>query len=93
MNEKQATIYRVSRTTYAQRSSTSYFMETQLGKPWALNANKGYNSDRKAWYCKLAWAAYKRQGIDLDYDGGIFVWPSDIARSSETSQIVKYTVK
>jgi len=94
MNEKQATIYRVSEATSAQRSSASYFMETQLGKPWGLNANKGYNSDRKAWYCsELAWAAYKRQGIDIDKDGGISVWPSDIAGSSETSQIVKYTVK
>lgn len=39
---------------------------------------------------RLVWASYKHQGIDLDSDGGHFVWPIDIAKSEHVSTYKTY---
>ena len=62
-------------------------MRSQLGKSWAI-VNKSSSSSTPKWYCSLlVWAAYYNQGIDLDYNGGTYVWSNDIVNSSQTTYI------
>lgn len=60
------------------------FCRAQLGEPYNIAASK---SDDTSWYCsKLAWAGWRRMAsIDLDADGGYWVWPVDLVNSPRTS--------
>jgi cell wall-associated NlpC family hydrolase len=79
---------RVVRATTSQREAAIAFARSQLGKPYQpeFNRIKDPSPDSEEWYCsELVWAAYYNQGIDLDSDGGLSVWPSDIAESPEVA--------
>ena len=55
----------------------------QMGKPYNLLASK---TDLRSFYCsKLAWVAWRyTSGLDLDADGGYWVWPVDLVNSRYT---------
>lgn len=71
---------------YQGRVVARDYCEDQLGEPYELN---GYKNTTDEWYCsKLCWASYKwTAGVDLDADGGLYVWPVDLVNDSETSQL------
>ena len=71
---------------YAHRVGVRDFAARQLGKPYSVAASK---TDLTSFYCsKLAWAAYRFvTGIDLDADGGLWVWPVDLLNSTYTSVV------
>jgi len=73
----------VPSVTAAKRTAARDFARAQLGEPYVINASK---TNDAAWYCsKLAWAGYRRtSGIDLDADGGYFVWPVDLLNDPAT---------
>ena len=56
----------------------------KLGKPYNLAAAK---TDLRSFYCsKLCWGAWKyTSGLDLDADGGYWVWPVDLINSRYTT--------
>jgi hypothetical protein len=56
----------------------------QMGKPYSLFAAK---TDLRSFYCsKLVWVAWRyTSGLDLDADGGYWVWPVDLVHSRYTS--------
>jgi cell wall-associated NlpC family hydrolase len=56
----------------------------QMGKPYSVLAAK---TDLRSFYCsKLAWVAWRNtSGVDLDADGGFWVWPVDLVNSRYTS--------
>lgn len=56
------------------------FAASQVGKPYNVFARK---TDFSSFYCsKLVWAAwYTASGVDLDADGGVWVWPIDLVNS------------
>ena len=62
----------------------------QIGKPFDYTATTSFpvkfNEDNL--FCtELVWRAYKEAGIDLDADGGFFVYPDDIYFSPKLEQI------
>ena len=68
---------------YTYGTSVRDYCRAQLNKPYSIGSSK---TDERSWYCsKLAWAGwYRRTGLDLDADGGYWVWPIDLVNSSET---------
>jgi len=56
----------------------------QMGKPYSV---AGAKTDTRSFYCsKLVWAAWRyTSGLDLDGDGGYWVWPIDLVNSSYTT--------
>lgn len=56
----------------------------QMGKPYSVFAAK---TDLRSFYCsKLAWVAWRNtSGLDLDADGGFWVWPVDLVNSRYTT--------
>lgn len=70
-----------SRDAYG--SSVRYYCRAQLTKPYNIMSSK---TDERSWYCsKLAWAGwYRRTGLDLDGDGGYWVWPIDLVNANAT---------
>jgi hypothetical protein len=60
------------------------FAYKQMGKPYSVLASK---TDLRSFYCsKLDWAAWRyTSGLDLDADGGFWVWPVDLVYSRYTS--------
>lgn len=86
--DKDVTVYRVTNATNAQRNAAVNFCISQLGKDYALDVPaKDYDSSQADWYCsELVWAAYYRQGIDIETTGVVNepgVTPRDIARSNK----------
>lgn len=67
-----------SRALYARN-----YARAQNGEPYNISSSK---SDQSRWYCsKLAWAAWRyTAGVDLDGDGGYWVWPVDLISSRHT---------
>ena len=59
------------------------FAYRQMGKPYSII---GAKTDLSSFYCsKLAWAAWRyTSGLDLDGDGGYWVWPVDLINSRYT---------
>lgn len=59
------------------------FAYSQMGKPYSIASSK---TDLRSFYCsKLVWAAWRfTSGLDLDGDGGFWVWPVDLITSSHT---------
>jgi cell wall-associated NlpC family hydrolase len=55
----------------------------QIGKPYSITSSK---TDLRSFYCsKLVWVAWRyTSGLDLDADGGIWVWPVDLVNSRYT---------
>jgi hypothetical protein len=56
---------------------------SQMGKPYNILAAK---TDLRSFYCsKLCWGAWRyTSGLDLDADGGYWVWPIDLVNSPNT---------
>lgn len=56
----------------------------QRGEPYNILSSK---TDYGRWYCsKLPWVAWKlKTGVDLDADGGYWVWPVDLINDAQTS--------
>ncbi|BAD77338.1 hypothetical conserved protein [Geobacillus kaustophilus HTA426] len=66
------------------RTLARNYIRNQLGEPYKFVGS--YKSDDSTWYCsKLAWKAYYEMGNrDLDYDGGLYVYPDDIYQDGDT---------
>lgn len=60
------------------------FAAKQVRKPYNIFGSK---RDLRSFYCsKLAWAAWHTvSGVDLDADGGYWVWPIDLVNSRFTA--------
>jgi hypothetical protein len=71
---------------FAHRVAVRNYAATQLGKPYSVFAAK---TDLRSFYCsKLPWVAYHNvTGVDLDGDGGFWVWPADLILSRYTRVI------
>jgi hypothetical protein len=69
---------------YNHRVSARNFAYGKLGKPYNLLAAK---TDMRSFYCsKLVWAAWRyTSGLNLDADGGHWVWPIDLVNSRYTA--------
>jgi hypothetical protein len=67
---------------YAYRARQ--YARSKIGQPYDIWSSK---ADQTKWYCsKLCWSAWRyTAGIDLDGDGGYWVWPVDLVNSSRTS--------
>lgn len=65
--------------TNSQRNQIVQYMKSQLGENYSFSSK----SNTSSWYCsKLQWRAYKQVlNIDIDYDGGSYVFPEDILYS------------
>ncbi|MCL6478396.1 MAG: hypothetical protein K6T65_08260 [Peptococcaceae bacterium] len=80
----------VPSVSYPGRVAARDYCEDQLGEPYELN---GYKNTTDEWYCsKLCWASYRwTAGVDLDADGGLYVWPVDLIDDSQTSEFAHGT--
>ncbi|MHB1136559.1 MAG: hypothetical protein ACYCXR_06635 [Coriobacteriia bacterium] len=60
------------------------YCSLQRGEPYNIFSSK---TDYGRWYCsKLPWVAWRlKTGVDLDADGGYWVWPVDLVNDSQTS--------
>lgn len=60
------------------------YCSLQKGEPYNIASSK---TDYGRWYCsKLPWVGWKlKAGVDLDADGGYWVWPVDLVNDSQTS--------
>ncbi len=67
----------------SRRTQARDFASSQIGKPYSLICSK---TDLRSFYCsKVAWVAWHyAAGIDLDGDGGYWVWPIDLVTSRYT---------
>ncbi len=70
--------------SYSARVAAKNYCESQKGEPYRLNA---YKNTTDEWYCsKLCWGSYRwTAGMDLDADGGLYVWPVDLVNDDQTS--------
>lgn len=70
--------------SYTKRIEAKDFCENQKGEPYTVFTSKTSTS---SWYCsKLDWASYYHtSGLDLDADGGYWVWPVDLVNDNDTS--------
>jgi uncharacterized protein YycO len=68
---------------YGHRFQARDFAAKQLGKPYSVFCSK---TDLRSFYCsKVAWVAWRfTAGVDLDGDGGYWVWPIDLVTSANT---------
>ncbi|MDO8914623.1 MAG: hypothetical protein Q7W16_00875 [Coriobacteriia bacterium] len=64
-------------------SAVRYYCRSKLNKPYDI---MGAKTDETSFYCsKLAWLGwYRCSGLDLDGDGGYWVWPIDLVNASAT---------
>lgn len=60
------------------------YCAAQQGEPYSISSSK---TDYTKWYCsKLPWVGWKlKTGLDLDADGGYWVWPVDLVNDSQTA--------
>ena len=60
------------------------YARSWMGRPYDLNVSK---TDERRFYCsKVAWLAWRKAaGVDLDADGGYWVWPADLLADSQTT--------
>lgn len=74
----------VPSVTAAARAAARTYCRSQNGEPYVLTSLK---SDQSKWYCsKLPWASYRyTANLDLDGNGGLYVWPADLINDSQTS--------
>jgi len=74
----------------ANRAKARSYCRAQEGERYDISSSK---TNQSLWYCsKLAWASYKYSaGVDLDADGGYWVWPVDLVNDSQTSVFASAT--
>ena len=65
-------------------SAVVSYCALQMGEPYNIVSSK---TDYGRWYCsKLPWVGWKlKAGVDLDADGGSWVWPVDLVTDSDTA--------
>lgn len=65
-------------------NSVVSYCAAQAGEPYNIASSK---TDYTKWYCsKLPWVGWKlKAAIDLDADGGYWVWPVDLVNDSQTT--------
>lgn len=78
----------VPSVSVATRERARSYCRTQNGEPYDIGSSK---NDQARWYCsKLLWASYRYvANIDLDADGGYWVWPVDLVNDTQTSVFAK----
>lgn len=89
-DDKNVALIRIITARENQRYSAAKWVEKQVGKTNSyLWSEKRTDPDSLAWYSsELVWAAYKNQGIDIDYDQSErFVSPDDIYKDNDTIEI------
>ena len=70
-----------------------YTKDNLTGLKYSLLAGLSGGEEIKTTQCShLVWYAYKQFGIDLDSNGGAFVWPKDIANSPELELVQVYGI-
>lgn len=96
----EACILRVN-TSSTVKTNAKNFAVSQIGKPydygWLLLVGVGTKDvNSSKWYCsELAWAAYKRQGIDIDKNPGwtVTYWnnvaPGEIYDDGDTYTVAR----
>ena len=77
--------------TNSQRNAIITYMRNQIGKPYQISSK----TNTSKWYCsKLVWRAYKEAlNIDIDSDGGTYVFPDDILESPLTNVIYFWCIR
>ncbi len=72
---------------YYHGNSVKDYCAAQNGEPYNISSSKINTAE---WYCsKLPWKGWQvRAGVDLDADGGYWVWPVDLLNDSETRVFV-----
>ncbi|PKQ15284.1 MAG: hypothetical protein CVT67_10280 [Actinobacteria bacterium HGW-Actinobacteria-7] len=67
-----------------KRTKARSYCRAQNGEPYNITSLK---SDQAHWYCsKLCWSSYKyTAAIDLDGNGGTYVWPIDLVNDGQTA--------
>jgi hypothetical protein len=68
----------------AKREEARTYAQAQYGEPYDIASSK---TSQTRWYCsKLLWSSYRyTSGLDLDGDGGYWVWPVDLVTDTQTS--------
>lgn len=90
---RRCIIYMKKAPTDQQRQQLREFQENQVGKKWRFpllaSSARQTKEDSESFYCsKLQWWAYKTvMGVDLDSDGGDWVFPRDILYDDDVSYI------
>lgn len=69
-------------------SAVVSYCALQRGEPYNIVSSK---TDYARWYCsKLPWVGWRlKAGVDLDADGGYWVWPVDLVNDSDTAVFVR----
>lgn len=64
------------------------YCAAQAGEPYDILSSK---TNYARWYCsKLPWVAWKvKTGLDLDGDGGYWIWPVDLVNDDQTAVFAK----
>ena len=89
-DDKNVALLRVISAREDQKQSAAKWAESQVGKINSyLWSEKRTDPDSLSWYgSELIWAAYKNQGIDIDFDQSKkFVSPDDIYKDNDIMEI------
>lgn len=91
IDEKRATVLRVSGASNAIVENATNFCIGQLGKAYMLDFKKNTSSREVDWYCsELVWAGYYNYGINIETKGFYNepgITPRDINNSSRTYNV------
>ena len=89
LEHKGDIILRVPSATHQQKHAAVDFAISQLGASYVIDLQHDTSANESDWYCsELVWAAYKRQGIDLETsDTTAGIVPKEIYVSTLTSTI------
>ncbi len=78
------------------QAAAEYAKENLLGLPYSVSVgltSKKFPDTPKLTNCShLVWYAYKAQGVDIDNDGGPFVFPEDMLLSDELEVVQVYGI-
>lgn len=84
------------RDSQKAQAATEYAKENLLDLPYSVSiglTSKKFSDTPKATNCShLAWYAYKAQGVDIDENGGPFVFPNDMILSDELEIVQVYGI-
>lgn len=84
-------VLRVKGDREFRKKVAEYAENNLLDLDYSLFVKNAAEEKAEATHCShLIWYAYKQFGIDLDSDGGRFVWPKDIANSPYVELVQVY---
>lgn len=72
-------------TSFAKQEAAAAWADAKVGaayRSWTATKNKYYSAPFNC--SQLIWGAYKQQSVELDDNGGDYVWPADIVNDSAT---------